>query len=153
MCDSKHFQKEVVHSMLKLCNKQKYVTETRLNREKIGIFPAQHRLLMELSTMKTINQRDLSMKLNVSPATVTVSIKNLVKEGYIIKQNLEKDNRYNMLEITDKGKGIVEKSLAIFDSIDEKMFRSFSDEELSTLNNMLTRMYNNLSEQKGRDEQ
>lgn len=146
MCDSKHLKKDVVHSMLKLCNKQKNVTENSFNREKIGIFPAQHRLLMELSTMETINQRDLSRKLNVSPATVTVSIKNLVKEGYIIKQNLEKDNRYNMLEITDKGKSIVERSLEIFNSIDENMFRGFSEDELITLNNMLTRMYNNLSE-------
>ena len=142
----KELRKHAIHCMMRVGHKQKVIIENKLSCEKIGIFPAQHRLLMELANNREISQKELSRILHVSPATVTVCIKKLVKDGYIKKENLEDDNRYNVLAITEKGKNIIEKSALIFDAIDEKMFRDFSDEEIKQLINLLTRMHNNLEE-------
>ncbi len=137
-------RKKVIYSMLRVYRRQKHIVENMLNSEKIGIYPAQHRLLMELANDSEISQKELSKRLNVSPATVTISIKKLVKDGYVKKSSLKNDNRYNMIAITEKGKKIIEKSIRIFDEADEKILAGFSDEELERLNNMFIRMFNNL---------
>ncbi len=137
-------RKKVICSMLRMYRRQKHIVENMLNSEKIGIYPAQHRLLMELANDSQISQKELSKRLNVSPATVTISIKKLVKDGYVKKSSLKNDNRYNMIAITEKGKKIIEKSIRIFDEADEKILAGFSDEELERLNNMFIRMFNNL---------
>lgn len=139
-------RKKVICSMLRVYRRQKHNVESMLNSEKIGIYPAQHRLLMELANDGKISQKELSRKLNVSPATVTISIKKLVKDGYVKKSSLKNDNRYNMIAITEKGKKIIEKSIRIFDASDEKLLAGFSDEELDGLNNMFIRMFNNLED-------
>ena len=84
--------------------------------------------------------------LEVSPATVTICLKKLVKENYIRKESLENDNRYNILEVTEKGKKIIDKSVKSFSQIDNKMFDNFSEEELRIFSGYLNRIYNNLSE-------
>lgn len=139
-------RKKVICSMLRVYRQQKHIVENMLNSEKIGIYPAQHRLLMELANDSKISQKELSKRLNVSPATVTISIKKLVKDGYVKKSSLKNDNRYNMIAITEKGKKIIEKSIRIFDASDEKLLAGFSDEELDGLNNMFIRMFNNLED-------
>ncbi|MCI8308294.1 MAG: MarR family transcriptional regulator [Lachnospiraceae bacterium] len=139
-------RKEVICSMLRVYQRQKHIIENMLSCEKIGIYPAQHRLLMELANDSEISQKELSKRLHVSPATVTISIKKLVRDGYVKKTSLKDDNRYNMIAITDKGKKIIEKSVRIFDAADEKILAGFSDEELDRLNDMFIRMYDNLKD-------
>ena len=84
--------------------------------------------------------------MGISPATVTICLKKLVKENYIKKESLENDNRYNILEVTEKGKKIIDKSVKTFSEIDNKMFDNFSEEELRIFSGYLNRIYNNLSE-------
>lgn len=139
-------RKKVICSMLRVYRRQKHIVENMLNSEKIGIYPAQHRLLMELANESEISQKELSKRLNVSPATVTISIKKLVKDGYVKKSSLKNDNRYNMIAITEKGRKIIEKSIRIFDASEAKILAGFSDEELDGLNNMFVRIYNNLED-------
>lgn len=139
-------RKEVICSMLRVHRRQKSIIENMMNSEKLGIYPAQHRLLMELAGDSKVSQKELSKRLNVSPATVTVSIKKLVRDGYAKKSSLKDDNRYNMIAITEKGRKIIEKSIRIFDTADERILAGFSDEELEGLNNMFIRMYNNIED-------
>lgn len=115
-----------------------YVSDTKLHK-------SQHRLLMALSFMgDNISQRDLAEKLNITPAAVAVTLKKLEKNGLISKSTAEKDNRYNEVVMTEKGKRIVKESKKVFQYADEKMFRGFSEEELQTFNGFLDRIKENL---------
>ena len=144
MSSTDELKKSVVCSLIRVHQRQKNNIENMLSCEKIGIYPAQHRLLMELARDNEISQKELSKRLHVSPATITISIKKLIKDGYVQKNSLRDDNRYNMITITDKGRSIIEKSVRVFDVAENKMLEGFTESELEIFYAMLIRMYNNL---------
>ncbi len=116
-------------------------TEQRLN---IG----QPVLLFVLESMgdRGINptQRDLADELNISPTTVTMSIKALERQGYVRKLADEADMRKNRIEITDKGKDVSKSCRLAFDKIDEGMYHGFTDEEIALISSFFIRMTDNL---------
>ena len=116
--------------------------------EKNGLQKSQHRLLLMLNylieTRQNVSQRDLAESLNVTPAAVAVTLKKLEKSGIVEKNTSEKDNRYNELAITPKGRQIVEDSKVAFRSADAVMFKGITRKEMEQLNGLLDRIGNNL---------
>lgn len=113
-----------------------------------GLHRAQHRMLMTLADHEFESQSALANMLEISTATVAVSLKKLERDGYIQKKVKEGDSRANFIQLTEQGKKVVESSREIFESIDKKAVRGFTDEELVVLRTFLSRMYENLSESK-----
>ena len=108
-----------------------FVNETKLHK-------SQHRLLMTLARLgNNVSQRDLAETLNITPAAVAVTLKKLEKNGLVGRKMAEKDNRYNEVVLTEKGKKIVKESY--------KMFDGFSMEELDAFEGYLNRIKDNLS--------
>lgn len=136
--------KKAISLMLVLSHRHKNYLESRLAANGLDIYPAQHRILVNIDLMPGIGQKELAKVLQVSPATITISVKKLIKAGYITKNNSDADNRRNVLAITEKGKEIVDKSAAIFDSIDNEIFEGFSDEEMDTMIHYFERVLANI---------
>jgi len=99
---------------------------------------------MEISRNREASQADIARSMNVSAASVAVSLKNLEKGGYITRTVDEGDNRLNQITITEKGHRVVEQSKRIFASADSKIFEGFSEEEKKTLNLLLQKLDANL---------
>ena len=120
--------------------------------DKTGLHRAQHRMLMTLSDREFDSQAELAAMLEISTATVAVSLKKLERDGYIRKTAKAEDSRANFVQLTEKGKQVVEDSREIFEYIDEQAIKDFTDEELVFLRTYLKRMYDNLAEinEKGR---
>jgi MarR family multiple gene transcriptional regulator MgrA len=78
---------------------------------------------------KLQSQKELADHLQITPAAVTGALKKLEQSGYI-SRTLGHDNRFNELEITEKGREVVEMSKVIFMSTDKSLFEGFSSEEL-----------------------
>lgn len=111
----------------------------------LGIHHGQHHLLMKLSKKEWNSQKELADALEVSTATVAVSLKKLENGGYITRAVIPDDNRYNQLEITEKGRAVVKESCKIFEHINETMFKDFTEEEKETLYQLMKRLNRNLS--------
>lgn len=111
----------------------------------LGMYESQHRLLMYLKCNPNVSQTHLAKELNVSTPAVTMSLKKLEAEGYITRSIDEKDNRYNQVEITQKGRDMICQSIEIFKETDKIAFQGFSKEELEVLNHYLERVYENVS--------
>lgn len=111
-----------------------------------GIHRAQHRLLMTLSENEFESQSELAYTLDISTATVAVSLKKLERDGYIQKLVKEQDSRANFVKLTLKGEEVVEKSKKRIEDLEKQMMDGFSEEELITLRRFLRHIYNNLSE-------
>ncbi|MCH5266328.1 MAG: MarR family transcriptional regulator [Lachnospiraceae bacterium] len=116
------------------------------NLKKIGIHRAQHRLLMNLASNPSRSQMELAKRLDVSPATVAVSLKSLVQQGMIRKTAKQEDNRFNSVELTEEGRRIVEESREFFNEVEQRMYQGFSPEEMADFCGYLERMYNNMAE-------
>ena len=111
-----------------------------------GVYRSQHQLLMHISRNLNQSQTEIADGMEVAPATIAVSLKKLEKGGYIEKIVDETDNRFNKIEITQKGEAIVKDSIRIFRSIDKVMFQDFSADELLKLQDFMIRIKKNLSE-------
>ena len=108
-----------------------------------GLHRAQHRMLMTLSDCPVTSQVELANILEVSAATVAVSLKKLEKGGYIQKTQQEQDSRVRFVELTEKGRGVVEESKEIFHQMDAKLLEGFDKEQLEVLQSLLGQMYRN----------
>jgi DNA-binding MarR family transcriptional regulator len=116
-----------------------------------GIHRAQHRLLMTLSKQSFSSQVELAKQLEVSAATIAVSLKTLKKEGLIRQEIREEDNRRNFIELTDEGRKLVEESCEFFDALDQQMYQGFTEEEKHNLCDYLERIYQNMERMMGKN--
>lgn len=134
--------REVTHHMI--VTNQMHRRMLECNLEGTGIHRAQHRLLMTLAKKSFASQVELARYLEVSPATIAVSLKALKKAELIMKTAKEEDNRINFVELTEKGRKMVEESCGFFNALDEQMYQGFEQEELHQLCRYLDRMYENM---------
>ena len=112
----------------------------------LGIHHGQHHLLMRLAKQEWKSQKELADSMEISTATVAVSLKKLEQGGYITREVVSDDNRYNQLEITDKGREVIKESCKIFNHIDETLFQGFTEEEKKEFYRLVKKMNQNLTE-------
>ena len=118
----------------------------------LGIHRTQHRILMHLARHgKLPSQKDLARHLDVTPAAVTCALKKIEKDGYI-ERTLGHDNRYNEIQITEKGRALVQQTRTMFSEVDESMFVGFSDDELETYISCLEKLQANIRKECERKE-
>ena len=111
----------------------------------LGIHHGQHHLLMKLAKQEWKSQKELADSMEISTATVAVSLKKLENGGYITREVIPDDNRYNQLEITEKGRAVVKESCKIFEHIDSTMFQNFTEEEKEELLRLIKKANQNLT--------
>lgn len=134
--------KEVTHRMI--VTNQMHRRMLECNLENRGIHRAQHRLLMILNEKAFASQVELARYLEISPATIAVSLKALKRKGLIMQKIREEDNRRNFVELTEKGRKYVEESCEFFDTLDQQMYQGFTEEEKQKLCEYLDRIYANM---------
>ena len=77
---------------------------------------------------------------------MTHKMKKLEKQGLVTKQMSETDNRFNLVELTDEGKTIVQQGIQIFDEIENAAAAGFTEEEKEQLRSYLERIRLNLKD-------
>ncbi len=109
----------------------------------LGLPRTSHRALMYLSKKERLpSQKELACHLELTPAAVTGILQRLEADGYI-KRTLGTDNRFNEIEITEKGRNTVKRSQEFFKEIDSAMFSGFTDAEMELYTAFLDRITKN----------
>ena len=134
--------KEIVHQIIGFAMKHRKIMQNYL--DETGVYQAQHHLLMIISRNINSSQKELARSMDVSAATIAVSLKKLEKGGNIKKEMDKGDNRLNQITITDKGNKVVQQSKRIFEATDQKVFEGFSETEKSSLSALLKKLDANL---------
>lgn len=110
--------------------------------------PAQHFMLFVIERGShrevPLSQGEIAKRLQLSPATVTASLRPLEKLGLIERKPDEKDLRINRVTITPEGIAMVKRCQELMDTLEETTFKGFSEEELSQLTGFFKRMCSNL---------
>ncbi|AGC68179.1 transcriptional regulator, MarR family [Thermoclostridium stercorarium subsp. stercorarium DSM 8532] len=135
--------KEIIHQLISFAIKHRKIMQHYL--DKTGVYHAQHRLLMEIARNPNVSQNDIARSMDVSAATIAVSLKKLENKGYIRRETDEGDNRLNKIIITEKGNNVVEQSKQIFKQTNQKVFEGFTYDEKCTLFVLLQKLDNNLN--------
>ena len=144
MEEGEKLKKQVIHNLL---------TVARIHRKNVenafadkALCGSQHRLLMDIARMLgpdrqvVLSQIEIAKKMEITPATVASALKKLEKGGYIQRVVDQEDNRYNRVEITQKGEKVIEESIQIFNEMDKQMLGGLTEEELGVLNGYLLRI-------------
>jgi DNA-binding MarR family transcriptional regulator len=137
-------ERDMIFMLVSFAIKHRKVMQSLL--DKTGVYQAQHFLLMAISSNQYASQKELADSLEISTATVAVSLKKLENGGYIKKVMDKDDNRLNKIVITEKGNKVVEQSREIFKYRNERIFRGFTDSEMDTLSKLVKRLNQNLAD-------
>lgn len=134
-----------IDMMIKTDHMHKALIDFRVSD--LGIHRTQHRILMHLARHESLpSQKELAKYLDVTPAAITGALKKIEQNGYV-ERTLGRDNRYNELRITDKGRELVLRTRQLFSEIDTAMFEGLSDEELDTYISCLEKLQSNIRKQ------
>lgn len=110
-----------------------------------GLHRSQRRMLMLLSRCEEApSQREIADQFDISPACVARTLKSLAADGYISRSGAENDQRRNNVSITEKGLSTVSETRRVFDEIDRSGFEGFTEDEISQLSALLSRVQENL---------
>lgn len=130
--------------MMRAMRMHRRIIDSRIGE--LGIHPSQHFVLMQLSREGHMpSQAKIAEMMDVSPASVARTLKNLDEGGYILRSDSETDSRRNEIAITPKGRSVVNASCEIFAGVDEAAYGGFSSEELLQLETLVNKMIANLS--------
>jgi len=138
--DTEEFR--LVEKYIRTNRRHQKVLEQELNST--GVYRSQHQILMYVADNPHASQKELAGLYGVSTATIAVSLKKLEQGGYIERKMDAKDNRFNRICITQKGMEAVEESEIIFQKLEQRMFRGFSEEDFEKMGQFLDRIYHNL---------
>lgn len=140
---------ELVRKMITTNKMHKQAIETVV--DDIGIHRGRHLILMNLAKAERFSsQKEMAERLQITQAAMTVSLSKLERDG-LISRKTGADSRYNEIEITEKGKEIVERSKSHFATVDSKVFLGIDEDELVVFEKCLDKMYANLSAFLGKD--
>lgn len=130
---------------------EKYIMANKLHKmylerevAQTGVYRSQHQILMYIAANPNASQKEIATRQHVSTATIAVSLKKLEKGGYISRSADKKDNRFNQICITPKGRAVVEGSIQIFQKVEDALFAHFTEEELNQFEGYIDRVRLNL---------
>lgn len=135
--------KELSHSFIRLECVKRFTMHNMLKDS--GVYFGQPPILDFLEKNGVCTQNELAKALEVSPASIAVSIKRMQKNGVVEKIADDNDLRCNRISLTEKGRELTREMHRKFDQIDKIMFTDFDENELAMLKEYLDRIYNNLS--------
>lgn len=110
---------------------------------------SQHHILIYLihcenhvSTLK-----ELEHKFHVSQATMAGIVKRMEEKQIVASYTSSKDKRIKLVQLTDKGYGICEKSRKTMERSEKEMRSLYSDDEMKLFDQYLDRLYSLLSKE------
>ena len=141
--------REMIDVMIHTMRLHHRIVEKRV--EGCGVHHSQHRMLMKISWLgRSASQKELAAAMDVSPACVARSLKQLSAAGLVEKAE-GTDGRCNEISLSPAGRRVVEDSRAMFSDIAEEMFEGVAAREIEALGETLQKLLKNLSKMEGRD--
>lgn len=136
---------EIVRLFIHTDKLHRNLIETKMSN--LNLHRSQHIMLCviaELEKTSVPSQSDIAGRLDISAATVAVTLKKLESAGFIRKTDCENDSRCKKVSLTQAGKDILTSAKSIFYEVDEKMLSGLSDDELEKFFGVLTKIQENL---------
>lgn len=112
-----------------------------------GLFSGQEDIILTLVMNEGLTLSELSKILDVSNATVSVSVKRMEKSGFIMKKTDKSDARITRLYPTEKAKATTDKIKSHMDKMEKRIKANMTETEAeqfsvlleSAIQNLLTR--------------
>lgn len=99
-----------------------------------------------LAQTEDVFQKDIEEEYGIRPSTATELLKQMEKNGLIIRESVPYDNRLKKIVLTDKA--LLYKNQVIYDLtvMEEQLVKGISEEKMKVFFEVLEKMMDNLSE-------
>lgn len=97
---------------------------------KIGLYPGQEIMLMQLGDKDGQSQNSLGRTLRLDHSTVAKSVKRLEDGGFVIRKRSEEDKRITNVMLTGKGRQAVNEIAEVWKALEDITLKDISEEEL-----------------------
>lgn len=125
---------------------REYLEHVRRSLDADSAHPKQGPILGLLLAMDGVSQADLVRRLNVSAATVAVSIARLEKLGLVHRERNQQNQRANVLELTPAGRVQAQKLQQAMCSAAKLALDGVTEAEMQLLGGLLSKIAFNLKE-------
>lgn len=112
--------------------------------QKYDITPEQWNVLLSLSKEEKVNQKQLSKKVDKDQATLVRILDILEKKELVERKSSREDRRAFFIDVTDKGRELVNKLIPFISGIFEQMLNNISIEEIDTYRKVLMKINENI---------
>ena len=100
-------------------------------------------IIFHLAHSDGITQLELSKLVHLSPPTVSVTLKKMEEEGFVLRKSDETDMRQTKVFLSEKGRAVDENIRKSFNSINEQTVKGLSEKEMQTLKELLVKVRKN----------
>lgn len=129
----------------KLSNKLRRKLDTLSSRKEFS--GSQGRTLhFLLAQTEDVFQKDIEEEYSIRPSTATELLKQMEKNGLIVREPVAYDNRLKKIVVTEKALRYKQQVVADLTSLEEMLVKDISEADLKVFFNVIEKMMDNLSE-------
>lgn len=110
----------------------------------VGLYRGQAPIMGLLSSYDGMSQKEMAHALNLSPATMTVTLKRMEKAGLIEREMDAKDQRILRVHLSEQGKAMCKKGEEQCRIVSEELLNGFTEEEQKQLREFMHRIAHNM---------
>lgn len=119
--------------------------------ESIGMKASYRHVLKPLMEGDGLTQLDLVKITKLKAPTISITLRNMEREGIVRREKNDNDRRETHVYITEKGRQMHAKVLEAFDKAEKVMLGGVSEKELETVRGLMDKMITNLKNELGGD--
>ena len=121
-----------------------YYSRIQSQLAEVGLSRGQPPILMLLYKNDGMSQKEMARALNLSPATMTVTLKRMEKAGLVLREMDEHDQRILRVHLSEKGREMCETGESRIGVVTAELLEGFTLEEQQQLNEYLGRIARNM---------
>ena len=121
-----------------------YYSRIQSQLAEVGLYRGQPPILMLLYKNDSMSQKEMARALNLSPATMTVTLKRMEKAGLVLREMDEHDQRILRVHLSEKGREMCETGESRIGVVTAELLEGFTLEEQQQLNEYLGRIARNM---------
>ena len=121
-----------------------YYSRIQSQLVEVGLYRGQPPILMLLYKNDGMSQKEMARALNLSPATMTVTLKRMEKAGLVLREMDEHDQRILQVHLSEKGREMCETGESRIGVVTAELLEGFTLEEQQQLNEYLGRIARNM---------
>ena len=115
--------------------------------QKLGVSGVQGRIIGYVrceSKNRDVFQKDIEEHFELRGSSVTSTLQNLEKMGFIVRESIPTDQRLKMIVLTKKALDIHNQITKNIEQVEKEAFSSINKEEEQLLSDLLKRILNNI---------
>ena len=119
--------------------------------EAIGMRSSYRHVMKPLMEQDGMTQLELVNITKLKAPTISITLRNMEREGIVRREKNDIDRRETHVYITDKGREMHKKILEAFEKAETVMLAGVSDKEMATARKILAKMTENIRRELGGD--